>query len=111
MREQLHNPDELEGRGVYLARTLTPEGHPWYYAVNSHNRECRRIVIRGAVTPEGARRILWAYLDQADPLPCLRLVRSSDRVSTGLPAAIALGKAPGHVAAAYLGTIRSRRPA
>lgn len=98
-------PDEMTKRGVYLARSKSPDGYFWYYAVTSERRELPdRIEVKGAVTPQGAQRILWERLDAVDPVRRgLRLVADAEHGATEKVAA--------HVLIASWGGFRSRRPA
>lgn len=95
--------DELDGRGVYLARWLNSEGRPVAYALDSQGRHVDHLTIEGTVTFASAARILSRRLELADPVPTLRLVKAGDPP-------IRLGAAPPGVAQSYLGLVRQRSP-
>lgn len=63
---------EMNERGVYWARTLSPEGYPIVYAVNSKGRTIRRYKITHMTFADNAVTMLWDLLDKTDPTPDTR---------------------------------------
>lgn len=60
---------EMNERGVYWARSLSPEGHPVAYAVNSAGRTIRRYKVTHPSRAANAIAMLWDQLDGEDPTP------------------------------------------
>lgn len=60
---------EMNERGVYWARTLSADGFPIAYAVNSHGRRIRSYKVLHPTRAEMALVTLWDVLDTEDPTP------------------------------------------
>lgn len=69
---------ELNDRGVYWARSLSPEGFPVAYAVDSKGRRIRSYKVTHPTRAEMALTTLWDVLDAQDPTP--EAMRSKLRV-------------------------------
>jgi hypothetical protein len=60
---------EMNERGVYWARSLSPRGNPIAYAVDSSRRKIRSYEVMHPTRANMALTMLWNDLEKSDPTP------------------------------------------